>query len=348
MEREALRPGPLGDLPGTQVRVRPRRLLNPGQVVGVDAGEVESGAMPERARTVDTTENLRVRPEDEFDAGFDPALEWDNDNGMQGMVELCHGCGGCRGPQETTGGVMCPTFRAEEEEILSTRGRSNMLRQAMSGDLSPEEQFEDEFVEEVTDLCIGCKGCMKDCPSGVDMAKMKAEVTHEYHQRNGSSLRDKMFANIDTLSTRERVSHRSRTSRERARRTIGAGEDGRYRPRPHAAELPAHDAAGLVRRTRPAYPGGRSRATGTAVPRYVHELQPSRGGKAAVRALEAAGVHVPLADRTDSGRPAHSKGFRGPARATERDIIDALVPAVKEGWDVLLLEPCDGGYYRTG
>ncbi len=177
----------------------PDWLLNPGQVVGVDAAAVESGEKPERARTVDMTENLRFDPAYEFDAGFDPALEWDNDNGMQGMVELCHGCGGCRGPQETTGGVMCPTYRASEEEMTTTRGRANMLRQAMSGDL-PDDPTDEEFMHEVLDLCIGCKGCAKDCPSEVDMAKLKAEVTHAYHQEHGSSIRDRIFANVDALA----------------------------------------------------------------------------------------------------------------------------------------------------
>ena len=104
----------------------PDWLLNPGQVCG----------------DVDMTEDLRFGPEYAFDADFEPSLSWENENGFQGMVELCHGCGGCRGPQETTGGVMCPTFRASREEITSTRGRANMLRQAMSGDLTDGEHVD--------------------------------------------------------------------------------------------------------------------------------------------------------------------------------------------------------------
>ncbi|WP_049934043.1 FAD-binding and (Fe-S)-binding domain-containing protein, partial [Halarchaeum acidiphilum] len=177
----------------------PDWLLNPGQVCGYDPDESLPEGVPERARRVSMTEDLRYDPDYEFDAGFEPELAWENDNGFEGMVELCHGCGGCRTDQDTGGGVMCPTYRASDEEIQATRGRANLLRQAMSGDL-PDEQFDVEFMHEVLDLCIGCKGCSNDCPSEVDMAKMKAEVTHEYHQREGASLRDHVFANVDTLS----------------------------------------------------------------------------------------------------------------------------------------------------
>jgi ferredoxin len=160
----------------------PDWILNPGNVCG----------------EVDPTENLRYDPDYAFDADFEPALNWENENGFQGMAELCHGCAGCTGHQETTGGVMCPTYRAADEEITSTRGRANMLRAAMSGDL-PDDLFTDEFVHEVLDLCIGCKGCKRDCPSGVDMAKLKAEVVHEYHQRHGLTLRDRLFANVERV-----------------------------------------------------------------------------------------------------------------------------------------------------
>ena len=91
----------------------PDWLLNPGQVCGLPPTD-ESGS--EDAELPDLTENLRFDPDYEFEAGFDTELRWENENGFQGMAELCHGCGGCRGHQSTTGGVMCPTYRASEEE----------------------------------------------------------------------------------------------------------------------------------------------------------------------------------------------------------------------------------------
>ncbi|SFR69326.1 FAD-binding and (Fe-S)-binding domain-containing protein [Halogeometricum limi] len=326
----------------------PDWILNPGNICGYqDDEERPEGAAATRAH--DMTEHLRFSPEYEFDAGLDPAMNWPNENGLQGMVELCHGCGGCRGPQETTGGVMCPTFRAAEEEIQSTRGRANMLRQAMSGDLREEAQFEDEFVEEVMDLCIGCKGCLKDCPSGVDMAKMKTEVTHEYHQRNGSSLRDRLFANIDRLSelgsTLAPVSNLAAKvpgARVAMEKTLGIARE---------RELPTFHRESFTdwfeSRGRAGIPEAQAESKVLFFPDTYTNFNHPEAGKAAVRALEAAGVHVRIPDGvTGSGRPPHSKGFVDLARRQARQNVDTLAPLVADGWDVVVVEPSDAVMFQ--
>jgi FAD/FMN-containing dehydrogenase/Fe-S oxidoreductase len=310
----------------------PDWLLNPGNICGEH----------------DMTEQLRFDSDYDFDAGFDPKLNWDIDNGFEGMVELCHGCGGCRGPQETTGGVMCPTYRAAEEEIQSTRGRANMLRQAMSGDLD-DEPFDDEFVEEVLDLCVGCKGCAKDCPSGVDMAKLKAELTHEYHQRHGSSLRDKLFANFTTLAA---IGSRLAPVSNLAQQLPGSG-------------LLQEKLLGIARQRslptfhRETFVDWFTRRGGAGVARadadrevllfpdtYTNHNHPE-AGKAAVRALEALNVHVQIPDGVaGSGRPPHSKGFVDKAREAARTNVDVLAPLVAEGWDVVVVEPSDAVMFQ--
>ncbi|NHN61636.1 MULTISPECIES: FAD-binding and (Fe-S)-binding domain-containing protein [Halorussus] len=310
----------------------PDWLLNPGQVCG----------------DVSLTENLRFDPDYEFDAGFDPELEWENENGFQGMVELCHGCGGCRGGQETTGGVMCPTYRAADEEITSTRGRANMLRQAMSGDL-PDDPTDDEFATEVLDLCIGCKGCAKDCPSEVDMAKLKAEVVHERHQREGASLRDRLFANVDSLarvgSALAPVSNllpELPGARAVMEKTVGIASE---------RSLPAFERETLrdwfEARGGPRVPESEAERRAVLFPDTYTNYSHPEIGRAAVRVLEAAGVRVILADRTDSGRPAHSKGFLDEARETARGNVDALAPRVRDGWDVILVEPSDAVMFQS-
>ena len=311
----------------------PQGLLNSGNICG----------------DFEPDENLRYDPDYEFDPGFEAAMNWDNENGFQGMAELCHGCAGCTGHQDTTGSVMCPTYRAtENEEIQSTRGRANMLRRAMDGQL-PDDPTSEEFVTEVLDLCIGCKGCKRDCPSGVDMAKLKAEVKHEYHQREGIPFRDRMFANVEQLyslgSTFAPVSNwatklpgagvvsekllgiaRERDLPEFTRNTLGKWDDSRTPAVPESAA---------------------DRKVLLLADPYTNYTQPEIG-KAAVRTLEAAGVHVRIPeDVTDSGRPAHSKSMLDHARRTARENVDALAPRIDDGWDVVSVEPSDSTMYQN-
>ncbi|ELY51877.1 FAD-binding and (Fe-S)-binding domain-containing protein [Natronorubrum bangense] len=310
----------------------PDWLLNPGNVCGDH----------------DMTEHLRFSPDYEFEAGFEPALEWDVDNGMQGMVELCHGCGGCRGDQETTGGVMCPTYRAVEEESLSTRGRANMLRAAMNGELEA-DATDEEFLAEVMDLCIGCKGCARDCPSEVDMAKLKAEVEHANHQENGSSLRAKLFANIDRLnavgSALAPVSNWATSlpgAGTVAEKTVGIA---RERDLPTFASQSFED---WFESRGPRISLEEADRKVMLVPDTYTNYNHPRAGKAAVQVLETAGVHVRIPENVGStGRPAHSKGFLDISRERARTNVDALAPAVEDGWEVVLVEPSDAVMFQS-
>ncbi|ARS90516.1 FAD-binding and (Fe-S)-binding domain-containing protein [Natrarchaeobaculum aegyptiacum] len=307
----------------------PDWLLNPGQVVYREDDPT------------DMTEDHRFGPDYDFDAGFDPVLRWETEQGFQGMTELCHGCGGCRGEQSTTGGVMCPTFRAEDEEILSTRGRANMLRQAMSGDL-PDDPTDDEFVREVLDLCIGCKGCKHDCPSGVDLAKLKAEVSYAHHRRHGTSLRDRLFADFEHLarlgSATAPVSNWLSSlpgSGLIGEKTLGIASE-RDLPTFHRRTF-----AKRVAEREPAVPAAEAPRQAIFVPDIYTNHEYPGAGEAALEVLEAAGVHVEVAAPRDLGRPAFSKGLLEDAAERARDAIETFVPRVDDGWDLLVLEPSD-------
>ena len=310
----------------------PDWLLNPGNVCG----------------DVDMSENLRFDSTYEHDAGFDPAMEWAVDNGMQGMIELCHGCGGCRGPQETTGGVMCPTYRASEEEIQATRGRANMLRGAMSGEL-PDDPTDDEFVTEVMDLCVGCKGCKKDCPSGVDMAKLKAEVEHAHHEEHGIDLRTRLLGNFEKLAPLgSRLAPLSNIPGKLpgagvlAEKVLGIAKE---------RELPTFESESL-RDWFDARGGARvSRAEADRdvllFPDVYTTYTNPEAGKAAVRVLEATNCHVEIPDVAGSGRPPHSKGMLDESRAAAKDAVETLAPDAADGWDIVVVEPTDAVMLQT-
>src|SRR6516164_3579439 len=119
------------------------------------------------------------------------ALDWSAypgaGGGFQGAVEMCNNNGACR---KLEGGVMCPSYRATRDEKDVTRGRANTLRLAISGQLGPDALASDEMAETLK-LCVSCKACRHECPTGVDMAKMKIEVSAARVARHGLSLRDR-------------------------------------------------------------------------------------------------------------------------------------------------------------
>src|SRR5205085_2432135 len=107
---------------------------------------------------------------------------------FQGAVEMCNNNGACRA---SSGGVMCPSYRVTREERDVTRGRANSLRLAITGQLGPDAFTSDEMAETLK-LCVSCKGCRRECPTGVDMARMKIEVQAARAEKYGLSLHDRL------------------------------------------------------------------------------------------------------------------------------------------------------------
>lgn len=112
------------------------------------------------------------------------------DGGFMGAVEMCNGVGACR---KLDKGTMCPSYMATRDEKDTTRGRANALRLALSGQMGP-DAMSSKGLYNVLDLCLECKACRTECPSNVDMAKMKSEFLHAYHKENGTTRREKLFA----------------------------------------------------------------------------------------------------------------------------------------------------------
>src|SRR4029077_10209763 len=121
----------------------------------------------------------------EHEAGSQPRGE-----GFAKAIEMCNNNGHCR---KFDAGTMCPSYRATGDEQHLTRGRANTLRLALSGQLGPEALAAEEM-RETLDLCISCKGCKRECPTGVDMARMKIEFLHHYRKCHGLTPRDRLIA----------------------------------------------------------------------------------------------------------------------------------------------------------
>ena len=132
----------------------PDNILNPGKIID----------------TPPITENLRIGPKYNLN---EPAttLDFSNDGGFARAIEMCNGVGECR---KHLNGTMCPSFMATRDERHSTRGRANALRSVLSGKI-PTENFGSKGLHDIMDLCLECKACKAECPSNVDMAKLKYE-----------------------------------------------------------------------------------------------------------------------------------------------------------------------------
>jgi len=153
----------------------PEGLFNPGKIV--------------RAPRMDDRSLFRFKP-DYRPLPVDTELDWSEWGGFAAAAEMCNNNGACRARDA---GVMCPSYRATGDEQHLTRGRANTLRLALSGQLGPEALVSDDMRETMA-LCISCKGCKRECPTGVDMARMKIEFLHHYRQRHGLSPRDRLIA----------------------------------------------------------------------------------------------------------------------------------------------------------
>ena len=131
---------------------------------------------------------------------IDTRLDWSEWGGLDRATEMCNNNGACR---KANVGTMCPSYRITRDEQHLTRGRANSLRLAITGQLG-DDAFTSDAMYQTMDLCVGCKGCKRECPTGVDMARMKTEFLYHYRRRHGLSLRDRLFAYLPRYAYRLR------------------------------------------------------------------------------------------------------------------------------------------------
>jgi FAD/FMN-containing dehydrogenase/Fe-S oxidoreductase len=309
----------------------PNNVLNPGKVVDAPA----------------MTENLRYPP-GYAPAGPAPEYDYERQEGLVRSIELCNGNGACRKRQ---GGTMCPSFRATLDEKDSTRGRANALRLALATDHSPltthpspptthHSPLGEKWVHDVLDLCLLCKACKSECPSNVDMAKLKSEFLHHYYARRRRPLGHWLMGRIHRLNAlgaplaplvnwlqdsrplRWALQHVAGIDRRRSLPPLAFGHFRRWF-RKHAAARPVT--------------AGRPRVI--LLDDCFTTFNEPAIGKAAVGVLEAAGYSVELADIPCCGRPMISKGLLTEAKDLIRQGMPRLLDLLRDGVPLLGLEP---------
>src|SRR5881392_609547 len=160
----------------------PKNIFNPGKIFDDGRHKIDN--------------HLRENFTRPLDLPFQPASAFAfKDRSFIGNLEQCNGCGGCR--KET--GIMCPTFMATGEEVMSTRGRANIIRAALELRVNGHDPLKSAELDAALSNCLSCKGCTPECPSNVNLALLKAELMHARYQRDGLPLRDRIFSNVDLL-----------------------------------------------------------------------------------------------------------------------------------------------------
>ncbi len=157
----------------------PKNIMNPGKIINT----------PKMTSNLRYGEGYKTFP-------LKTKMSFKEEGGFASAIEMCNGQGACRKIKD---GSMCPSFMATREEVDSTRGRANALRAAMSGSI-PFKNIHSKEMFQVLDLCLECKACKKECPSGVDMAKIKYEFLHQYYKKNRIPLRSRIVGNISTFN----------------------------------------------------------------------------------------------------------------------------------------------------
>ncbi len=294
----------------------PKGLMNPGKIV--DAPPM--------------TENLRFGA-DYNTIKIDTYFDFSSQDGFGRAIEMCNGVGACR---KTLTGTMCPSFIGTREEEHSTRGRANALRSIISGAL-PHTEFTDERLQEVLDLCLGCKACKAECPSNVDMAKIKYEVMAHYHKANGLPLHRRLFGEIGALapfgsmfSPFSNWAVNNGLSKWIAEKLVGVD---RRRDMPTFVR-PTYEQWFQKRRSR--------RTSDQKVvlfsDTFMNYSEPSIG-QAAVELLEACGFEVLLPEKRCCGRPLISEGMLDRAIENASYNIDALRGYADAGIPIIGCEP---------
>ena len=251
--------------------------------------------------------------------------------GMAGAVEMCSGVGACR---KKLAGTMCPSYMVTREESASTRGRANVLRLAMSGQLD-EAGLGDEGVREVLDLCLECRACKGECPVGVDVARFKSEFLSDYYSRHGVPARARALGNVH--KTAVWGSRFAGLANGIASSPVTRWINEQFLGIDSRRTLPKWRVDTLAK-----WAGQRTTSSGKPVTlfndTFTNHYDPEIG-IAAIEVLERAGYSVNIVHPGCCGRPLISQGLLAGARKHAASLVEALHPIAARGESVLFCEP---------
>ena len=293
----------------------PHGLMNPGKIV--DAPPIDH--------------NLRYGAK-YVDKPLETVYHYREDVSFQDSVHMCSGVGECR---KKSGGTMCPSFKATEDEEHSTRGRANALRLAMSGQL--EGGITDERLLEVMDLCLSCKACKSECPSNVDMAKLKSEVWQRKYDEGNIRFREKLINSSAAQSKKfsgalaPLVNAVQRSYPFRAMMEKVAGIEKKHK-------LPAFASEKLSSWFNKNYTTTNTKEVVLFADTYINYHE-TNIGKAAVQLLDDCGFKVVLADVGCCQRPRISNGWLKNAKKDGTMVAQNLLPYIQKGIPIVICEP---------
>ena len=293
----------------------PENLMNPGKIV--DAPRPGKNI---KAQRNETPLNLNTQ------------YTFGDEGGWNFAVDMCNGNGDCR--KEDTG-TMCPSFQAYGDERHSTRARAQSIDAILNGGVSHNEFLGSKRVYEILDNCIECKACKTECPSNVDMAKMKSEFLYHYQQKNGYSLRSRMFANIGKLSKLASIAPsvvNFANSTFPVKWILSQIGIAKQRDIPHFARKTF---SFWLKSTK----SFNAEKTVVLLNDTFTEYNTPKLGKFSVSILNKLGYNVEVPPYTCCGRPMISKGFLKEAKVQAQKLIDLLKPYVEKDLTVIGIEP---------
>lgn len=266
------------------------------------------------------------------DKKIDSVFKYTADRSFEDLVHLCSGVGECR---KKSGGVMCPSFKATHDEVHSTRGRANALRLAMSGQM--EMGLNDPALLEVMDLCLSCKACKSECPSNVDMAKLKSEVLQMKYDRGEITLRERMI-NKSADQSKIWSGVMAPIVNTVLKSTIGKMAIQKLMNIDKRRTLPLYANQSLSSWFKKNYSPTGKRKVALFADTYInyHEIEV---GIAAIQLLDACGYAVDLVEAGCCQRPRISNGFLRDAKKDGTNTANNLKSYFDQGIPVLVLEP---------